>query len=67
MTDENRYWVEDAANETNQLNEITEAIPGSFVVCGLVDEEAGGIIAYGSFNYLNAIAANLNASAGVAP
>ena len=61
--DEGRYWVIQDEEGVNRLHAVS--IAAGYTVVGLVDEEAGGIIAYGGFDAINAICAHLNASAGV--
>lgn len=41
---EPRFWILDAANEENRLNEVQAA--AQTPIYGIVDEEAGGIVAY---------------------
>lgn len=53
-----RYWVLDDENESNRLAEASAAI--GFPVTGIVDEVAGGVIAYAHREHATRITKVLN-------
>ncbi len=63
-----RFWVLDAANDDNRLDEIQGAIqglvPGSPAIVAIVDDNAGGIIAYALRPHAGLMVEALNANYG---
>ena len=62
MTDIERFWILDAANEHNKIAEAIEAT--GLPLVGLVDEKVGGVVAYVTEQdgYADKLARMLNAS-----
>lgn len=58
MSETPRYWILDAANKENRLDEISAAC--NQPMDALVDEEAGGIIAYVHTTVADSLVEKLN-------